>query len=50
MKTIYKRTKTCLGKKKKKWGRGLNEREIIEWGPLTGPPPPLFNKKYNFIH
>jgi hypothetical protein len=29
--------------------RGFLLREMIEGEPLTGPPPPLFNKKYNFI-
>jgi hypothetical protein len=23
--------------------------EMIDGGPLTGPPPPIFNKKYKFI-
>jgi hypothetical protein len=26
-----------------------SSREMIEGGPLTGPPPPLSNKKYKFI-
>jgi hypothetical protein len=38
--TLYNMKETVLD---------IKTSEMIEGGPLTGPPPPFYNKKYNFI-